>query len=174
MGGDRPWEPEPLEAEDFHAEGEVNINRAPPDVVGGVLYKRAALIKRVRYVPMEEAPSMPEAWRGGGETIARWLMSEAEGSAEGHLRGARFHRLLDLQLAAGASTGQQAHPVARLFYVLSGEGRLYHRLEPGAPLVARPLRPGDLALVRAGTWHSVAQEGEAAPLRLLLLEVEER
>ncbi len=173
MDDERPWEPEPLDAEAFHAEGEININRAPPDVVGGLLYKRAPLIKRVRYRPLEEAPSMPEPWCGRGTTIVRWLLSEAEGTAEGLLRGARFHRLLDLSLEAGASSGQQALPVARLLYVLSGEGRLYHRSEAGAPLIARPLRPGDLALIRAGTWHSFAQEGEAAPLRLLLLELEE-
>ena len=45
---EQPWEPSPIPAEDFHQDDDwVNINRAPHDEVSGVIYKRAANIKRV-------------------------------------------------------------------------------------------------------------------------------
>ncbi len=172
MDEERPWEPEPIAAEEFHAAEVININRAPPEIVGDVLYKRNAHIKRVRYRPMEAAPSATEPWRGQGEAIVRWLLSEAPGSAEGRLRERRFHRLLDVTLKAGAATGERAHTVDRILYVIAGEGRLYYRAHNGAPHIARPLRPGDLVHLPAGIWHSFAQEGPTAPLRLILLELE--
>ena len=167
---EHPWEPSPIEAERFHAEAPVNINRAPPDRAGGVLYKRNALIKRVRYTPFEAAEEGERA--GHGETIVRWLLSEAPGSAEGNLAGARFHRLLDLELAAGASTGESAKPVIRILYVIAGQGRGYTRPHAGAPYLARPRRPGDLMVIPAGVRHTIAQDLGDAPLRLLLLELE--
>ena len=41
MSEDKPWEPAPIPAEEFHQPGQqANINRAPYDVISGVIYKR--------------------------------------------------------------------------------------------------------------------------------------
>jgi mannose-6-phosphate isomerase-like protein (cupin superfamily) len=167
---DERWEPEPLPAEEFHEEGEwANVNRAPYDEVSGVIYKRAANVKRVRYEPADPAPEMPEPFRGRGATVVRWLFSEQPGTEEGLLEGATFEFLHDTTLAAGASTGMQAHPgLDELFYVISGVGELHHRPTPGSPVVVRPLRPGDAALVRGGEYHRVANGSDGA-LRLMVL-----
>lgn len=166
-----PWEPPPLPAEEFHRCGEpTNINRAPYDVVSGVLFKRAAHIQRVRYTPAAPAPELPPPWQGHGETIVRWLFSEEEGSAEGLLEGASFVFLHDTTLTPGAATGMQAHPeLDEILYVISGVGQLHHRPTAGSPVLARVLRPGDAALIRAGEYHRVENTAPEAELRLLVL-----
>lgn len=164
-----PWEPEPVDAETFHQEVWANINRAPYDQVSGVTFKRAANIKRVRYSPADPAPEMPEPWQGSGDAVVRWLFSELPGTEEHLLEGAAFAFLRDLTLAPGAASGQKAHPgLDRIYYVVSGAGMLYHRPTDGSPVVARPLRPGDAALVRGDEFHNVANETDA-DLRLLVL-----
>jgi quercetin dioxygenase-like cupin family protein len=161
---DIPWEPKPIPAAQFHAVAWANINRAPYDEVAGVTYKRSAHIKRVRY---------PAA-------VARWLFSEQPGTEEHLLTGATFEFLHDTTLAPGTSTEEHAHPAtAEIVYVISGTGMLYHRPNESSPFFARPLCPGDAALIRGGTYHRYANEGtpaddtedaEATPaLRLLIL-----
>lgn len=165
-----PWEPEPVPAEKFHRPGAwANINRAPYDLVGGVVFKRAALIARVRYAPADPAPEQPEPWQGQGAAVVHWLFSEQPGTEEHLLAGATLEFLHDTMLEPGARTGMQAHgDVDELFYVVAGQGRLYHRATTGSPIIARPLRPGDAALVRGGEYHCVAAEGES-PLRLIVV-----
>ncbi len=167
---ERPWEPAPIPAETFHHPGQqANINRAPYDQVSGVIYKRAANIKRVQYTPADAAPEAPEPWQGHGATIVRWLFSEQAGTAEQLLRGAQFEFLHDTTISPGAATGQRAHAeVDEIFYVIAGNGTLYHRPHYGSPVIARPLRPGDAVLVRGGEYHNVANDGESG-LRLLVL-----
>lgn len=166
-----PWEPSPIPAEDFHRAGVcANINRAPYDAVSGVLFKRAANIKRVRYTPANPAPELPPPWQGQGEAVVRWLFSEETGSAEQLLEGAAFVFLHDTILAPGAATGMQAHAeLDEIVYVLAGEGQLHHRPTPGSPVLARVLRPGDAALIRAGEYHRVENSHPQAELRLLVL-----
>ena len=165
-----PWEPEPIDAETFHQDAQANINRAPYDQVFGVTFKRAAHSKRVRYSPAEPAPQMPEPWQGNGEAVVRWLFSERPGTAEYLLEGATFAFLHDLTLPPGAATGQKANPgLDKIYYIVSGAGRLYHRPTDGSPVIARLLRPGDAALVRGAEVHNVANEAEDGDLRLIVL-----
>lgn len=161
MDSEKPWEPDPIPAEMFHREGEhANINRAPYDHIGGVIYKRAAHIVRVRYTPADPAPEMPEPWQGTGPTIVRWLFSEQDGTAEGLLQGRTLEFMHDTFLEPGTSTGMRAHPdTDEVFYVISGTGQLYHRMSTGSPIVSRVLRAGDAALVRAGEYHAIANLG---------------
>jgi mannose-6-phosphate isomerase-like protein (cupin superfamily) len=168
--GEIRWEPEPVPAEVFHQDDQANINRAPYDQAFGVTYKRAAHIKRVRYTPAEPAPEMPEPWQGSGDAVVRWLFSELSGTAEHLLEGATFAFLHDLILSPSASTGQKANPgLDKVYYVVSGTGRLYHRPTDGSPVIARVLRPGDAALVRGDEYHNVANEADTGDLRMIIL-----
>ena len=171
-----PWEPTPTPAEDFHQPGvHANINRAPYDTVSGVLLKRAAHIKRVRYRPANPAPELPPPWQGHGETVVRWLFSEEPGTAEALLQDATFVFLHDTTLAPGAATGMQAHAeLDEILYVLTGTGQLHHRPTPGSPVLARVLRPGDAALIRAGEYHRVENTDSSAELRLLVLGLRQK
>ena len=165
-----PWEPEPIDAAVFHQDAQANINRAPYDQAFGVTFKRAAHSKRVRYTPAEPAPEMPEPWQGSGDAVVRWLFSELPGTAEHLLEGATFACLHDLTLPPGASTGQKANPgLDKIYYVVSGAGRLYHRPTDGSPVIARVLRPGDAALVHGDEYHNVANEADGGELRLIVL-----
>ena len=165
-----PWEPQPVSAEVFHQDAWANINRAPYDEVSGVIFKRAANIKRVRYEPVEIAPEMPEPWQGNGLAIVRWLFSEQSGTEEGLLNGADFAFLHDLALLPGSATGQKANPgVNKIYYVIGGQGILYHHPSYGAPMIARPLRPGDAVLVREDELHSLANETVDIELRVVVV-----
>ncbi len=171
MTNDKMWEAEPVPAEEFHTpDAWANINRAPYDEVSGLIYKRAASVKRVYYEPADPAPEMPEPWQGAGITIVRWLFSEQAGTEERLLQGTTFEFLHDTTLAPGASTGMQTHAGRdEIFYVIAGQGQLRHSSTPGSPVVARPLRPGDAVLVRGGEYHSVANLSTAEELRLIVL-----
>jgi len=170
QAAESPWEPGPIPAERFHnPDGWANINRAPYDRVSGVLYKRAANIKRVRYEPADPAPTQPQPWQGHGATVVHWLFSEQPGTEEHLLEGKAIAFLHDTTLLPDAATGMQAHDTMdKLFYVLEGEGTLHHRPTEGSPVIARPLRPGDAALVHAGEYHRVANDSEAA-LRMIVI-----
>jgi mannose-6-phosphate isomerase-like protein (cupin superfamily) len=165
------WEPAAIPAEDFHrANADANINRAPYDRISGVLFKRAAHIKRVRYRPANPAPEMPPPWQGNGETTVRWLFSEEVGTAEGLLAGATFVFLHDTVLAPQAASGMQAHvEMDEVLYVIAGEGQLHHRPTAGSPVLARVLRPGDAVLIHAGELHRVENTSNTTELRLLVL-----
>jgi len=165
------WEPAALPAEDFHqADAHANINRAPYDTVSGVLFKRAAHIKRVRYTPANPAPEMPLPWQGNGETTVRWLFSEEDGTAEGLLAGTTFVFLHDTALTPQAATGMQSHAeMDEVLYVIAGTGQLHHRPTEGSPVLARMLRPGDAVLIRAGEYHRIENTSATAELRLLVL-----
>lgn len=175
-GDETPWEPDPIPAEEFHRPGvNANINRAPYDSVSGVLFKRAAHIKRVRYKPANAAPEFPSLWQGHGETVVRWLFSEEAGAAEALLENATFVLLHDTTIAPGAATGMHAHTdMHELLYVLAGNGQLHHRPSSGSPVLARVLRPGDAALIRAGEYHRVENTAPTADLRLLVLGLRPR
>ncbi|MBN1262295.1 MAG: cupin domain-containing protein [Anaerolineae bacterium] len=169
-GAETLWAPEPLDAEMFHRDAQANINRAPYDQDFGVIFKRAAHSKRVRYSPADPAPEMPEPWQGSGDAVVHWLFSELPGMAEHLLAGATFAFLHDLTLPPGAATGQKANPgLDKIYYVVSGAGRFYHRPTDGSPVIARVLRPGDAALVRGEEYHNVANEAESGDLRLIVL-----
>lgn len=168
---ERPWTPEPIPAETFTAsEGQTNINRAPHDRVSGVVYKRAMATKRVSYTPLDPVPEMPAPWQGTGTSIVRWLFSEAPGTEEGLLVGRTFRLLQDIELLPGATTGQTAHPDRdTLIYVIEGEGMLTHHPSPGSPLLARPLRPGDAALIAGDEHYSLTNLHTDVSLRLILV-----
>jgi mannose-6-phosphate isomerase-like protein (cupin superfamily) len=174
-GEEAPWEPAPIPEEAFLGEdGWININRAPLDRVSGVIYKRAANIKRVCYEPVNPAPEMLASWQGEGAGVVRWLFSEVPGMEEGLLAGRTFAFMQDLRLASGASTGHRAHPdYDTLLYVVGGRGMIYHRSSTGSPVVARPLRPGDVVLVEATELYSLAHTGAAEPLRLIVVGLRE-
>jgi hypothetical protein len=169
--GEAPWEPEPISDGAFHAaEGWININRAPLDRTSGVVFKRAMAIKRVRYEPVDHAPEMPEPWRGRGAGVVRWLFSEAAGMDEGLLPRHTFRFMQELRLPPGAMTGHRAHTgIEALFYVIEGEGMVYHRPTPGSPILSRPLRPGDAMLVTGDELYSVANTHAEALLRLMVV-----
>ncbi|MEA3309841.1 MAG: cupin domain-containing protein [Chloroflexota bacterium] len=169
-----PWEPSPLPSEEFHQASKwSNINRAPHDEVSGVVYKRAAHIKQVRYQPAPSAPEMPEPFQGHGASVVRWLFSEQPGTAEGLLDDAKFSYLHASTLEPGAAEGMQAHVESRLLYVIAGSGELQHRSTTGSPILVRPLRTGDAALVHAGEYHRVCNLSEEAALRLLVVGISE-
>ncbi len=170
---EQPWEPEPISQEAFLGpEGWSNINRAPLDRVSGVIYKRAAHIKRVRYTPLAPSPEAAPPWQGQGEAVVRWLFSEEPGTEEGILQGRCFQCLLDVALLPGAATGQQAHAGQdSILYVLEGQGRLYHRPSASSPVVARPLRRGDAVLISGDELYSVENLDDAALLRMIVLRL---
>jgi hypothetical protein len=86
---------------------------------------------------------MPEPWQGSGDGVVRWLFSELPGTAEHLLAGAAFAFLHDLRLSPGAATGQKANPgLDKIYYVVSGAGRLYHRPTPAAPSSRACCGPG--------------------------------
>ncbi len=168
----QPWEPEPIPAEDFHQpepEAWANINRAPHDQVAGVIYKRAMNIKSVRY----RGKGQEAGGKGQGARVVRWLFSELPGTEEDLLVDATFAFLHDMCVAPGAASGpSSAEAEDRIYYVVAGVGRLYHRPTPGSPMVARPLRPGDACLVRAGEYHHIENRAEEAALRLIVVGLE--
>ena len=182
---------DPVPAERFHGEGDdlpgeqwANINRAPHDRVSGVVYKRAAHIKAVRY-DLATAPPHPtpctrvEGNRanepsgsspGQGNADIRWLFSEVAGTEEGLLRGRTFGYLQDLALEPGASTPETAQAERdTVIYVVAGRGELAHRPTTGSPRVVRPLRPGDAALIEAGELYSLSNAGIGPSMRLMIL-----
>jgi hypothetical protein len=171
MSEDKPWEPAPIPAEEFHQPGQqANINRAPYDVISGVIYKRAANIKRVRYDPLDAAPDAVESWQGSGAAVVRWLFSESGDTAEDIIAGADFLFLQDITLEPGASSGQQQHEnELRILYAISGAGLLYHRACLGCPVVSRPLRVGDTALIQGSEYYSVANHDDNLPFRFFLV-----
>jgi hypothetical protein len=171
MSDDKPWEPVEIPASQFHLPDEwVNINRAPYDVISGVIYKQALNVKRVRYEPLDPVPDMPEPWQGCGAAVVRWLFSEQPGTEENLLSGAEFDTFLDIVLDPGASSGQMRHiGEARILYVISGEGLLYHRACVGCPVIARPLRVGDTVLIQDTEYYSIANHADETPFRLLLV-----
>jgi hypothetical protein len=57
---------------------------------------------------------------------------------------------------------------AVVIVAISGDGMLYHRPTDGSPVVARPLRPGDAALIYQGELFSLANEADG-PLRVMML-----
>ncbi len=164
-----PWKPEPIPAQEFHQSGEwANINRAPYDQVAGVIYKRAMNIKEVAHTPLNPGPDMPALWQGQGTAIVRWLFSEQRGTEEQLLEGATFLFLHDLQLLPKSSTGEIDHPTEiHILYIIAGYGMLYHRPTDG-PAIARPLRPGDAALIQQGENYSVKNDTDA-DIHLLVL-----
>ncbi|HEY89539.1 MAG TPA: cupin domain-containing protein [Thermoflexia bacterium] len=167
---DVPWAPDPLPSEKFHREAKwSNINRAPHDEVSGVIYKRAAHIKPVRYQPAAPAPEMPAPFQGNGETVVRWLFSEQPGTEEDLLAAANFVYLHASTLEPGAAEGMQIYAESRLLYVIAGAGELQHHPTPGSPVIVRPLHPGDAALVRAGEYHRVCNTSEDDVLRLMVV-----
>ena len=164
------WTPEPIDAAAFHQPGRANINGAPYDRVAGVLYKRKAHIKRICYQPLDPAPDMPQDVQGEGSAVVRWLFSEWADTAEHLLEGRRFAFLQDVQLSPGARTGQRrTEGVDTILVVLSGEGQLWHRPQRGAPMIVRPLRPGDAALIEGTSYYSVVNVDAKRPLRFLRL-----
>lgn len=161
---DQPWEPDPIPAEDFHQPGAwANINRAPYDQIAGVIYKRALNIKTVRYNKGQGAGGKEQA------TVVRWLFSELPGTEEGLLADATFAFLHDVRVAPGAASEEQSAEMDHIYYVIDGDGMLYHRPTPGSPVVARPLRPGDACLIRAGEYHHIENRSEEAALRWIVV-----
>ena len=173
---EQPWPPDPVPAESFSdGEGWANINRSPHDRVSGVVFKRSAAIKRVLYEPAEAQDSAEASvtevslWQGKGQAVLQWLFSEAPGTEEGLLRERDFHCLQDLTLSPGASTGQRSHVgVDTIVYVLEGCGALNHRPTAGSPVVVRPLRPGDAALVAGSELYGLENVDAVVALRVIL------
>lgn len=164
------WEPTPIDEQDFHDDKPwANINRAPYDEISGVLYKRNGNIKRVRYPQGAEA-SADSLADGLGDMVVRWLFSESEGTQENLLDSKTFVMLQDVELAEGACSAETAQDdIDLLIYVMSGEGQLHHRPHDGSPVMTRPLRPGDAALIRCGERYAWAHAGAQAALRLLVV-----
>ncbi len=171
MSEDKPWEPPAVPAEQFHIpDNWANINRAPYDVISGVIYKQALNIKRIRYEPLDAAPDMAEPWQGSGVAIVRWLFSESQDTEEKILSGAEFLFLQDISLDPGASSGQLRHSSEiRILYCISGEGTLHHRACLGCPAVARPLREGDAALIQSSEFYNIENNYKSQPLRLFVI-----
>ena len=171
MCDEKPWESPAIPAEAFHRTDQwVNINRAPYDVVSGVIYKSAASIKNVRYAPLDGMSDFPPPWAGTGTAVVRWLFSESAGTEENLLHQAEFLYLHDIVLEPGAAGGQNRHPdEICVLTIISGEGTLYHRACAGCPVVARPLRVGDSALIQPNEYYSIGNEDGTAPLRFIRL-----
>jgi len=169
VADDHIWQPKPMAEADFYGDdGMARINRAPLDVVSGVVYKRAAATKSVTQAFCDPDTSQP--WQGRGSAVVRWLFSEQPGTAEGLLTGRTFAFLQALVLAPGTSTAERAlSGVDVLLVVVAGDGRLYHRPAAGSAIVTRPLREGDAVLVRAGELYSVSNEGEEGEMRSMVL-----
>ncbi len=180
-GDTSPWLPDPVPAVRFHAESpRVNINRAPHDRVSGVVYKRAAHIKTVRYDLTSESPqqlSLPltpndaeTGVSGSGFVDIRWLFSELDGLDEGLLKGRSFSYLQECILAPGAATAEATHAdLATVICVLEGYGELAYRPSTGSPILVRTLRSGDAALIGANELVRLVNRSPDAPLRLVIL-----
>jgi hypothetical protein len=184
---EQPWMPEPAPTDPAAAgdisstiafagpAGRANINRAPQDRVSGVIYKRAANIRRVRYALVDveagnEEPVTAPEYQGAGEAYVRWVFSEQPGSEEALLDQHAFRYFQDVELLPGASTGERAHAGwDTVLYVIAGEGGLLHRPSTGSPNIARPLRPFDAVLIREQELFRITNGSDAAPLRLIIL-----
>ena len=171
MCDDKPWESPAIPAEEFHRTDQwVNINRAPYDVISGVIYKPAAGIKHVRYAPLDGNADLPAPWQGTGTAVVRWLFSESAGTEENLLPQAEFLYLHEIVLEPGAAGGQNHHPdEICVLTIISGEGTLYHCACVGCPVVARPLRAGDCALIQPSEYYSISNVEGCAPLRFIRL-----
>jgi len=166
----KPWKADAVPADQFHEAPWANINGAPYDQISGVIYKRSVNIKQVLYEPANPAPDMPELWQGQGAALVRWLFSEQAGTEEHLLEGATMAFIHDTVLQQSASTGMQAQTnTDEILYVIAGEGMLHHRPTPGSPVVARPLRPGDAALVRGGEYHNITNTSDDSELRFIVI-----
>ncbi len=180
-GDTSSWLPDPVPAVRFHAASpRANINRAPHDRVSGVVYKRAAHIKTVRYDLVSESPQQmclpltpDEAGTGvsgRGTLNIRWLFSELEDLDEGLLKGRSFSYLQELNLAPGTATVEAAYSdLDTVLYVIEGYGELDHRPSAGSPMLVRPLRPGDAALIQANELYRIENRSSDAPVRLMML-----
>jgi hypothetical protein len=189
---EQPWMPEPVLAdasvstdisttEAFAGhDGHANINRAPHDRISGVVFKRAANIRRVRYALGGDAtehatPSVAPEYQGTGKADVSWLFSEQPGSQEALLDGHTFRYLQDVELLPGASTEQSAHPERdTVLYIIAGEGRLLHRPSSGSPNLVRPLRPFDAVLIRGAELFGIANASDTESMRLLILALAPR
>jgi hypothetical protein len=171
MSDEKPWDSPVIPADQFHRSDQwVNINRAPYDVISGVIYKQALNSKIVRYEPLDPTPDMPEPWQGKGGASVRWLFSENPGTEENILAGAEFLVLQDIVLDPGASSGQLQHAdEVRILYSINGEGILYHRACLGCPVIARPLRKGDAVLIQSSEYYSIANHATDESFRMLLI-----
>ncbi len=184
---ERTWMPDPVSAEGegatdisttstfAGAEGWANVNRAPHDRVSGVIFKRAANIRRVRYTLSDSEVSCQTSdtgleCPGQGEADVSWIFSEQPGSEEGILAGHTFRYFQDVELLPGASTEQIEYAEwDAVLYVVAGEGRLLHRPSSGSPNIVRPLRSSDAALIRGGELFAIANASDTARLRLIIL-----
>jgi hypothetical protein len=171
MSEDKPWQPPAIPAKEFHNQDQwVNINHAPYDVVSGVIYKPAGSIKSVRYEPLDEVKAVPTPWHGTGSAVVKWLFSELAGTEEKLLNHAEFLYLHDIVLGPGASSGQKRHTDnIGVIYIISGEGTLHHAACVGCPVVARPLRVGDAALIQAGEYYGISNVDSETSLRFMRL-----
>jgi hypothetical protein len=184
---ERPWMPQPRVPDTSAStdisttaafagpDGWANVNRAPHDRVSGVIFKRGANVRLVRYALGGEAveratPAGVPEYTGTGEADVRWVFSEQSGSQENVLGAHAFRYFQDVELLPGAATEQSSSPEQdTLLYVISGEGRLLHRPSLGSPSFVRPLRPFDAVVIRSKEWFAIANVSDSAPLRLTIL-----
>jgi hypothetical protein len=118
----------------------------------------------------DEAADLPASALGRGVADIRWLFSELSGTEEGLLRGRTFAFLQDLALQPGASTSEAASADCdTVIYVIEGCGELAHRPTTGSPVLVRPLRPGDAALIEAGELVRLSNIAPSGRLRLMVL-----
>ncbi|MDF1513928.1 MAG: cupin domain-containing protein [Anaerolineae bacterium] len=173
MEDEKPWQSPPIPAGEFHTPGKwTNINRAPYDIISGVLYKQAINSKCVEYQPLDPTPDMPDPWKGSGKTSIRWLFSEMDGTEEHILNGTEFIALLDTKIKPNASSGHRRHTgEVHILYTISGQGTLYHRACSGCPVISRPLRTGDAAVVQGTELYSIENHDEHLDFRLLILKL---
>jgi len=84
----------------------------------------------------------------------RWLVSESDGAPNFAMR--------QFEVAPGGYTPRHSHPYEHEVYVLQGQGTV---LDDGQE---RPLKTGDVVLVRPDEIHQFRNTGEA-PMRFLCL-----
>ena len=108
----------------------------------------------MRVTHVTDVPSAPVQMEGARDCSVRWLISQQDGAPNFAMR--------QFELAPGGQTPRHRHPYEHEIFVLEGQGVA---MEGDTP---RPLKAGDVVLVRPDEVHQFRNTGES-PLRMLCL-----
>ena len=108
----------------------------------------------MKVTPADQVEEKTVDMPGAHGCSVRWLVSESDGAPNFAMR--------QCEVAPGGYTPRHSHPYEHEVYVLQGQGTV---LDDGQE---RPLKTGDVVLVRPDEIHQFRNTGEA-PMRFLCL-----
>ena len=108
----------------------------------------------MKVTPADQVEEKTVDMPGAHGCSVRWLVSESDGAPNFAMR--------QFEVAPGGYTPRHSHPYEHEVYVLQGQGTV---LDDGQE---RPLKTGDVVLVRPDEIHQFRNTGEA-PMRFLCL-----